>query len=258
MNLLAFAVSAVLLYIAFLEVWRRIVEDPPWLLFVAIALLLGGILLIRKLAVRPTAVFHPDRPIRHDLRAFVASAGVGSSLGTRPAYSAPHSISRTKALRKRKRSNRKGSAIVSEGILDDEIPRRGLVILGEHLRKILSGSKTMELRTRPNRQLGPIALIQKGSGKIFGVARIVGSVGPMSFSEFVSRSSEHCVKRGRDRNVFDNGYVHGWQLAQVRVLATPVSYVHKGMSQVKLDDHAINELRIQLLRKSRMNGFVKR
>lgn len=128
------------------------------------------------------------------------------------------------------------------------VPTRGLVIMEEPLNKILQGRKTMELRSKHNRQLGLIALIKKGSGKIYGVAEIVESIGPMSFDEFRAHAHEHAVEPERLREIFDMGWNHGWRLRNIVSLKSPVSYIHKGMSQVKLDPGAIEALSRQLAR----------
>ncbi len=128
----------------------------------------------------------------------------------------------------------------------DGVPTRGLVIQAEPLEKILAGRKTLELRSKHNRQLGPVALIRKGSGLIYGVADIVESVGPMNLDEMYRRASEHGVEPYRIQDVIDKGWNIGWRLAKVQCLAKPVPYVHKGMSQVRLDEDAVTNLAIAL------------
>jgi hypothetical protein len=125
----------------------------------------------------------------------------------------------------------------------DEAPVRGLVLMADPLEKILAGRKTMELRSRQNRQLGRIALIRKGSGHVYGIADIVESVGPMNMKELRARMDEHGVESSRLQEIFDKGWTIGWRMANVKKLRYPVPYVHKGMSQVKLDDEAIAGVR---------------
>lgn len=125
------------------------------------------------------------------------------------------------------------------------VPSRGLVIASEPLDKILQGRKTMELRGKHNRQLGPVALIRKGSGKIYAVADIVESIGPMSFETFRAEARRHAVEPERMRDVYEK-WKYGWVLKNLRVLREPVPYVHKGMSQVNLDQQAIDGLVRQL------------
>lgn len=119
-----------------------------------------------------------------------------------------------------------------------DVPRRGLIIRTEPMEKILSGIKTLELRKKSSKARGPIALIQKGSGKIVGVANLGGCVGPMTFTDFAGRVHEHGVEPHRLRQVFDDGYVVGWKLSEIRRLRTPVSYIHKpgAVTWVTLDE----------------------
>lgn len=130
------------------------------------------------------------------------------------------------------------------------VPTHGLVILEEHLNKILQGRKTMELRSKHNRQMGLIALIRKGSGKIYGVAEIVESIGPMSFDEFRTHAHEHAIEPEMLREIFEKGWDHGWRLRNVVTLKSPVSYIHNrgAVVKVKLNSDAIEELSRQLAR----------
>ncbi len=125
------------------------------------------------------------------------------------------------------------------------VPTRGLVIMEEPLKQILQGRKTMELRSKHNRQLGPVALIMKGTGKVYAVANIVDSIGPMSFEEFRAESWRHAVEPERMREIHARWNI-GWVLNGLVVLLEPVPYVHKGMSQVKLNQQAIDGIARQL------------
>lgn len=168
----------------------------------------------------------------------------GINKDARPHESKPNTSSREKGMnRQRMATSNSHAADVPPGV-----PTRGLVIMEEPLNKILQGRKTMELRSRHNRQRGLIALIRKGSGKIYGVAEIVESIGPMSFDEFRAHANEHAVEPERLREIFDMGWNYGWRLRNIVSLKSPVSYIHKGMSQVKLDPGAIEALSRQLAR----------
>lgn len=153
-----------------------------------------------------------------------------------PSQRGSHSLSSGRASRKRGRSS-------ELDLPADGVPTRGLLIQPEPLDKILVGLKTLELRSAHNRQLGTVALIRKGSKQIEGVADIVESIGPMDIHEMHRRSAEHGVEPSRIPNVMDKGWTIGWRLVNVRRLAKPVPYVHKGMSRVNLDDQAIADLR---------------
>lgn len=151
-----------------------------------------------------------------------------------------------KAAEWRNKKRLGGSSSVAKPQGGETMTTRGLVIAEEPLNRILSGKKTMELRAKHNRRLGPIALIMKKSKKVFGVARIVESIGPMDFKEFTARAGEHCVEKQRLREVFDQGWIYGWRFAGIKRLRHPVSYIHKGMSQVILDPRAVAEIAAQL------------
>ncbi len=132
---------------------------------------------------------------------------------------------------KRKRStegeNMSDSGHLSFNGVSAAVPTHGLIILSDPLNKILSGTKTLELRKKNNKRRGRIALIQKGSGTIVGVATIGDCIGPMTYPEFSLRMNEHGVEAHRLQSVFDEGYTVGWELRDARRLTTPVAYVHK-------------------------------
>lgn len=156
----------------------------------------------------------------------------------------------TLSKRKRMDSQRLAPTNSSELHVPPGVPTHGLVILEEHLNKILHGRKTMELRSMHNRQLGMIALIKKGSGKIYGVAEIVESIGPMSFNEFCDSAHEHAIAPEMLREIFEKGWNHGWRLRNVVTIKSPVSYIHRrgAVIKVKLDPAAIDALGKQLNR----------
>lgn len=144
------------------------------------------------------------------------------------------------------RTTRRATSSNYSSAREDGVPTRGLVVTSGPLDQILSGRKTLELRSKHNRQLGTVALIRKGSGLIVGVADIVESIGPMDQQEMFRRSQEHCVEPSRVVEVMAKGWVFGWRLTNVKKLSRPVAYVHKGMSQVHLDEQAIEHLRVEL------------
>jgi hypothetical protein len=127
---------------------------------------------------------------------------------------------------------------VASSLIEPNVPSRGLIIRPEPLEKILSGGKTLELRKKTNKTRGSIALIQKGSRTILGVAEIGDCVGPMSYAEFSARAHEHGVEPARLRQVFDDGYIVGWKLSNVRRLRESVAYTHKpgAVTWVTLDE----------------------
>lgn len=124
---------------------------------------------------------------------------------------------------------------------------RGIIIRPDRLTLILSGAKLMELRKRHRRILGPVALIEKGTKRILGVASIVESVGPMNWEDFLQSQSAHAVESSRLRDVFEDGYRIGWRLDGVRSLDVPVLNRNpRGQGEVVLDAQTVEDLATQL------------
>ncbi|MGV8990739.1 MAG: hypothetical protein ACOH1Q_04970 [Thiobacillus sp.] len=103
----------------------------------------------------------------------------------------------------------------------------GLIIRPEPLEKILSGRKTWEMRCDPIHKRETIALIQKGSKAIYGVADIVDSIGPLSREEMIANEAKHRIEPTRLDCPEVVKYRYAWELANVRRLKHPVPYVHK-------------------------------
>lgn len=133
------------------------------------------------------------------------------------------------------------------GLFQSTEVRRGLIIAQPWIGKILRGEKNWEMRSSTTSVRGPVALIEKGSGTITGVASILDSIGPLSFEEIFDNEDKHRVGPeiySRD----DYRWNHAWVLGQVTLLAEPVRYRHKSgaVIWVELDDLAKRELKRQL------------
>jgi len=116
---------------------------------------------------------------------------------------------------------------------------QGLIIRQEPLDKILRGDKTWEMRSRPIKTRGSIALIQKGSKAIYGVADLLDCKGPLSRHELLAGEKYHQITPDRWSDPDVAKYDHAWVLGNVRRLSTPVPYVHSGGVQfVTLDEVA--------------------
>ncbi|MBJ6137960.1 ASCH domain-containing protein [Marinobacter litoralis] len=116
---------------------------------------------------------------------------------------------------------------------------RGLIIDQPWIGKILRGEKTWEMRSSRTSIRGPIALIEKGSGTVVGVASIVDSLGPLSLHDISENLPKHRV--GREIHTkSDYKWNHAWVLDEVIPLSCPVKYRHKqgAVIWVDLDDAA--------------------
>jgi hypothetical protein len=127
------------------------------------------------------------------------------------------------------------------------IPTRGWIIHHEPIEKIIARSKTMELRSKPNLQLGPVALIEEGGKGIRAIANYDGFVGPMSWDEFRARAREHGVEPERQWEQFnDRKRVYGWLLSDVRPIDPPIESEHRGQGRVVLSNETVARLRRRL------------
>lgn len=118
----------------------------------------------------------------------------------------------------------------------DEVPHSALIIDSPHIDRILAGEKTWEMRSRNCTKRGLIGLIRKGSGKVVGLAKVIGVRGPLTRSDLLANLDKH--RRAREDldkpALAKNNFA--WILSDARPLAQPVSYVHKGgVTWVTLD-----------------------
>lgn len=122
----------------------------------------------------------------------------------------------------------------------------GLIIDQPWIGKILRGEKTWEMRSTRSKLRSAMALIEKGTGTVVGLARLVDVKGPLSVEELIASESKHCI----DASIYeDDGYKwnYAWILADVIPLSVPVPYRHKSGSVIwaELDNTAINAIRNQ-------------
>lgn len=132
------------------------------------------------------------------------------------------------------------------------VPTKGLIVRSEPLHAILSGRKDWEMRSGPTDVRGPLGLVQKGSKAVFGVAEISDCLGPLTQAEMTQNAHRHGITPERLGLPEVTGYRFAWVLTNVRRLAEPVPYVHKGgVRFVTLDDLAIARISQQLKVSSR-------
>jgi len=104
---------------------------------------------------------------------------------------------------------------------------RGLVIDEPWIGLILAGRKTWEMRSRDTKVRGPIGLVRKGSGKVFGIADLVDSRAPLPAREYARHEQFHCIPQDRQAGAIAGGWTRPWVLTNVRALRTPVRYRHR-------------------------------
>lgn len=124
---------------------------------------------------------------------------------------------------------------------------RGLIVDEPWISKILNGTKTWEMRSKPTKVRGTIALIRKGSGHVFGVVKLVGNGPVLDSSNYSSHLDKHGIGPDRQSGALAGGWVHPWIIKDVRVLSRPVRYTHKSGAVifVKLDAAVSNAIEAQ-------------
>lgn len=125
---------------------------------------------------------------------------------------------------------------------------KGLIIDDPWIGFILDGSKTWEMRSTRASHRGWFALIRKGTGAVWGVARLVDSGTPLSPDEMIAAFEKHRIPAEMIRSGQVAKWNTPWKLADVRKLSSPVPYRHKpgAVTWVELDERASSEIARQL------------
>ncbi len=129
-------------------------------------------------------------------------------------------------------------------LMGSEIPTKGLIIKSPHIDKILSGSKTWEMRASNTKQRGCIALIKKGTGQIVGLAKLVDTKGPLSYQQKLDNIDKHQISLERLKTGETEKWNVAWVLEDVINLKTPISYKHPNgaVIWVNLESNTRNEI----------------
>lgn len=102
---------------------------------------------------------------------------------------------------------------------------------------ILRGEKTWEMRSQPCRHRGPIALIEKGTGTVVALARMVDDLPALSDTEMRSSIDKHGIPAADIAEAVRKGWTRPWVLTDVARLSRPVPYEHtSGGSWVNLTE----------------------
>ena len=99
---------------------------------------------------------------------------------------------------------------------------RGLIIRQPWIGLILIGEKIWEMRSRPTKIRGRIALIEQGTGLIVGECEIVSSGKALQEWEKESYKSLHKVE---DLSLLEK-WCYPWEIGSVKKYKTPFSYNH--------------------------------
>lgn len=116
--------------------------------------------------------------------------------------------------------------------------RKALIIADPWISYILDGSKTWEMRSNAVSHRGWFGLIRKGTGAVYGVARLVDTGAPLSPDEMVATFEHHRIPEDMIRSGEVAKWNTPWILADVQRLSSPVPYRHRSgaVTWVELDE----------------------
>lgn len=125
---------------------------------------------------------------------------------------------------------------------------KGLIIADPWIGYILDGSKTWEMRSSETSVRGPLALIRKGTGAIWGIATLVDVGRTLTPAEMVASIDKHCIPADMIRSGEVAKWNVPWILSDIRRLATPVAYEHPNgaVTWVNLAEHVSQGIAAQL------------
>lgn len=107
------------------------------------------------------------------------------------------------------------------------VVNKGLIIADPWIGYILEGRKIWEMRSQSTSFRGWFGLIRKGTGAVWGVARLVDCGAPLLPEEMIANHSRHLISEPMIRSGKVAKWTTPWVLADVTRLASPVSYAHK-------------------------------
>jgi hypothetical protein len=136
----------------------------------------------------------------------------------------------TRKRRRTKPKSKRDVTLASEQTHQVPIIERALIIYSEPLEWILSGKKVWEIRSKPTKIRGPIALLAKGTRKILGTCKLVDCLGPLTVDEFIANAPKMNATRREledDRIGLEEDAAYGlyaWVLEDTKRLAKPIRF----------------------------------
>jgi len=125
---------------------------------------------------------------------------------------------------------------------------KGLVVDDPWIDLILAGSKTWEMRSARTSFRGWFGLIRKGSGAVWGIARLDDVGARMTPDELVTTIDKHRIPEDMIRSGAVVKWNTPWKLSNARRLERPVPYQHPygAVTWVNLDFSVTESISVQL------------
>lgn len=101
---------------------------------------------------------------------------------------------------------------------------KGLIIKEHWAELILSGMKTIELRSSNTKIRGTIGIIISGTGMIYGTVDLLDCI-ELNKETFYEKINEHCFEDGIEKVPYKK--IYGWRLSNPQRFEKPIPYTHK-------------------------------
>ncbi|RWD48639.1 MAG: ASCH domain-containing protein [Mesorhizobium sp.] len=127
---------------------------------------------------------------------------------------------------------------------------KGLIIADPWIGYLLDGSKTWEMRSSATSHRGWFGIIRKGTGAVYGVAKLAEVGMPLSPADMIATFERHRIPEHMIRSGEVAKWNVPWKLSDVRRLDRPVPYRHKSgaVTWVELNEQAIEGIAAALRR----------
>lgn len=118
---------------------------------------------------------------------------------------------------------------------------KGLIIADPWVGHLLDGWKTWEMRSSATSHRGWFGLIRKGTGAVYGVAKLTEVGRPLSPAEMIAAFERHRIPEHMIRSGAVAKWNVPWKLDEVSRLDRPLPYRHRSgaVTWVELDEEAI-------------------
>ncbi|WP_018634365.1 hypothetical protein [Neomegalonema perideroedes] len=104
---------------------------------------------------------------------------------------------------------------------------KALIVDEPWITKIMNGTKIWEMRRTSAKLRGWIGLIKKGGGHVVGVARMIGTDGPLSDQRMIDNADKHHIPSDTFLTGKFSKHRHAWIMSSAVRLHRPIRYIHK-------------------------------
>lgn len=129
-------------------------------------------------------------------------------------------------------------------LIRSAIINKALIIDVPWINEIWSHSKVWEMRSRNCQIRGWVGLIQKGTGRVCGIAYLQDTIGPLSDAEMRMYHDKHLIPERLYTGDKFSKHRWAWCFSSAIEFKNPIPYIHKkgAIIWVNLDDEAVKNV----------------